>query len=197
MNADALLVLKIEQSGESFQRLSLLTSEDTALQAMHRISKKKPAPDLFETIEAHLEKGNKGGLFLKDWVTHQRRIGIGNNYQALCCASEFANFLLLNLRHADSFTDLYELTCNAYNAWNAGKAPQCTLFKAYYKLLQGEGYPVRQEWLATLPADQQTSALHFLKTPLAEVNQSDDELNTICQSLKKWITTQAEWRLPS
>jgi hypothetical protein len=65
------------------------------------------------------------------------------------------------------------LVRQALASFASGARPDLVWFKSLYLFARDEGYPVKQEWLPSLPATLRAQAEHALRTPLVQLN---DEL---------------------
>lgn len=192
------LVLERDPPREAHETLYLLTPAHGLLRAYRRVSKKASGtgrPDLFDTLETVLEEGRGGGLFLREYTLEHRRSGIGGSYRRLEQACAFARFLRVNLAHAEHFTEGFALAETAFDAWEQGQPPEAVRFKAIYRLLQSEGYPVKEEWLAGLSAPAQARTV--LRTPLANLTPDDAHAaGELRHALETWMRQNTEWIVP-
>ena len=77
--------------------------------------------------------------------------------------------------HEDSRTSVARLLRTALAAFATGVRPDAVSFKSLYCFARDEGYPVKQEWLPTLPKTIRTAALHLLRTPLAHLENRNSK----------------------
>jgi recombinational DNA repair protein (RecF pathway) len=196
------LVLKTEQSGESFFKLYVLTAESGIFLCMKRISKKpdrSTTPDLFDTAAILLEASQQGTMrFVKEYQLRHRRDAIGQNYRSLRSASRLSQLLVRNASHIPESEWLFTLTKRAFDAFAEGKAPDVVLLKSLYLLLKGEGYPVRESWWPTLRADLRETTKRLLNKP-TPAHIDKPEQNTcerIEQHLTQWMRHQTDLIIP-
>lgn len=197
------LVLRITSSGESFNKIDILTPESGSILCLKRISKKNPLgsiPDLFDTADVHLESsGQETVRFVKEYQMIQRRGQIGKSYHALCHASEICSLIAHNGPYLANTVNLYRITERALNAFAEQKTPSIVLLKALYMLLKEEGYPIREAWWPQLSEPIRKSASQLINTPAPE--SASAELVRICtdinQNLLNWLSCETDLVLPT
>jgi hypothetical protein len=177
LNTDAFVLLK-RPPKESFQTLTVFSAEHGALTVLQRVAQKSAtaaAPlDLFDEASLMLESSNQA----RTWFVREVRViarpgGIARHYEALQLASEFTALLARNPVHEDSRAAAAILLRTALAAFATGVRPDAVFFKSLYCFARDEGYPVKQQWLATLPNDLQAAANHLLRTPLASLEPAE------------------------
>ncbi len=195
-------VLRITPSGESFQKVDILTIESGHILCLKRISKKtlsQTTPDLFDTADIILESSRQGTTrFIKEYQLLQRRSAIGQSYRKLQHASEFCALIVQNAPHMADSLILYEITERALNAFAKKELPEMTSLKALYLLLKDEGYPVRESWWPQLPTHLKEPAKQLINNPLPE-NASEKQIKLcreIEQSLRNWLSRNTDLMLP-
>jgi hypothetical protein len=165
-------VLARRPAAESFHAFSLFSPEHGALLALQRAPKKPGrghvALDLFDEASLHLESSNQG----RTWFVREARIlsrqdGIGRSYEALQAASAFASLIARNPVETESRPNVTALLRAVFAALAAGGAPAVIYFKGVYRFALEEGYPVKQQWLPSLPELLRSQAGLLLRTPLA------------------------------
>lgn len=194
----AVLILKVAPSGESFLRLDALGAEDGSLICLKRVSSKQPTkdrPDLFDTAELQLEPAKSGNtLFVRDYRVLQRRESIGQSYRSLEYASDYAVLLARNATHMPDPAALYRLAERTLDAFAERNAPAIVYLKGLYLLLQTEGFPVRESWWPQVPHTLREAAKRIINQPTPEA--ADKELLTICEAisenLKRWIKRETD-----
>lgn len=197
------LVLLTEPSGESFLKLHLLTVEHGVFLCLKRVAKKSgrsPTPDLFDQCVVKLELSKQGTLhFVTDYELIKRRETIGQRYQSLQDASSLSRLLVQNAAHLPESEALFSLTSQALDAFATGKASEVVLFKALFRLLQDEGYPVRESWWPGLPRDLQAIAKRLLLEPAPEKLPEPAKVayREIHQNLQDWMRQRTDLLLPA
>lgn len=151
------------------------------LAVLQRVAKKSaatnPALDLFDEASLLLESSNQGRTwFVKETRLLDRPAGIGRSYEALQFASEFTALLARNPVHEDSRAAVAALLRTALAAFATGVRPDAVFFKSLYCFARDEGYPVKQQWLPTLPPDLRAEAGRLLHTPLSDLEKSKIEI---------------------
>jgi hypothetical protein len=184
-------------AADGWSAYQLFAAEQGPLQAMRRERRQAPAagaPDLFDEIEAHLESSNQGrSWFLTESRVRARAAGIGRSYEALRCASALARVVLRNPVAPDGRPAVYALLGEALAAFGQGLRPDIVLFKAVFRLARGEGYPVKQEWLAQLPADESAAAEDLLARPVRGAAADPVQVARWQRSLDDYLRGRAEF----
>lgn len=196
------LVLRIAASGESFQKLDILTPDSGAFLCLKRASKKNhliAAPDLFDSADIHLETSKQGTVrFVSEYQLVHRRSRIGQSYRKLRYASDFCALIAQNGPHMADPTALYLLTERTLNAFAERDAPAIVFLKAVYLLLKDEGYPVRESWWPQLHAPLRGPAKHLLNNPTPD--NADPSLLEACElasnNLCHWLRRETDLMLP-
>lgn len=169
-------VLGRRPTSDSFQSLTLFSADPGQLTALHRVSTKAgrseapAAPDLFDETAFLLESSNQGQTwFVREARLLRRHAEIGRSYAALERASAFAQLVARNDVPAESRERIYSLLGSAFGAFATAADPEVVSLKAVYRLAHDEGYPVRQQWFDSLPAELRAIALSLLRTPLSAI----------------------------
>lgn len=169
---EAFVLLKRPPS-EAFQSFTAFSAEHGALIILQRIPKKVATTavlDLFDEASLLLESSNQGRTwFVKEARLLARPSGIGRSYEALRLAADFTALIARNPVHEDSRQPVAALLRTALAAFATGVHPAVVHFKSVFCFARDEGYPVKQDWLATLPAELRAEAEHLLHTPLADL----------------------------
>jgi hypothetical protein len=176
LQTDALVLLK-QPPADAFQNFTVFSDEHGALLALQRLPKKNApasvALDLFDDVALLLESSNQG----RTWFVRESRLvtrheGIGRRYESLQFASTLAALVARNAVPDESRAPVAALLRTAFAAFAESARPDLVYFKSLYRLARDEGYPVKQEWLAGLPAAQRSLAENLLATPLATLAQT-------------------------
>ena len=199
LQTDAFVLLKRPPS-DAFQGFNVFSPEHGALLIHQRISKKAAtssvALDLFDEVSLRLESSNQGQTwFVQEVRLVTRHADLGRSYDTLRHASALAALVARNPVHEDSRAPVAALLRQALASFAAGARPDLVWFKSLYCFARDEGYPVKQEWLASLPAALRAAAEQRLHTPLAELAKSSVE-NTpselLIQRLEHYLRTHTE-----
>ncbi len=187
------LILDRQPAGEHHQRLALLTGDQGMLAPFWRPARKSAgrcgeAPDLFDDGEFTLERARQGdGLFVKEFRLERRRGGLARRYAAFQTASRLAAFFARNAPHLPETAPTLELCRTAFDRLAEGAPASVVQLKTLVRFCQDEGYPVREEWLASLPKDHLEAVAQVLPRPLAELPADLPELSDVLASLKSWM----------
>lgn len=177
LQTEAFVLLKRPPS-DRFQGCTVFSPEHGHLQVMQRIAQKTAATqaalDLFDEVALILESSNQGQTwFVKETRLLHRPTGIGRSYEALRQASAFAALIARNRVAEEGRAAVGRLLQQAIAAFATSDRPDLVYFKALYTFARDEGYPVRQQWRPTLPADLRATADVALRTPLQDLDPAD------------------------
>ena len=179
LQTDAFILLKRPPT-DAYQSFAVFSPEHGAHTVLQRLSKKSAttsvALDLFDEVSLQLESSNQGRTwFVKEARLAKRHPALGRSYETLRHASALAALIARNPVHEDSRTAVAALLRGALAAFADGAHPDLVFFKSLYRFARDEGYPVKQQWLPSLPKDLRTEAERLLRTPLAELEKSKIE----------------------
>jgi len=201
--AQRVLVLRKELSGESFLKLHLLGPELGLQLCLKRVAQKKlqntSAPDLFDTAELQINPSKQGtARFLSSYELIERRTEIGQNYRRLKYASDLSNLLIANGGHMADLPALYELTEKSMDAFAQKLEPAVTFFKTLFLLLKEEGYAVRESWWPQTPARLRGTARQLLNQPCPETISGETRAQSeeLIEHLQGWMLRETDLRLP-
>ena len=174
---DAIVVLKRPPS-DSFQTLTVFTASHGALRVIQRLPQKTTSAqlplDLFDEVALLLEGAPQGDAwFVKEPRLIARHTDIGRNYYSLVRASAFAALAARNPAPEESRASIHALLRTAFTAFATDAPPDIVYLKCLYSFARDEGYPVKQHWLASLPAALHDIATRLLHTPLSILAATD------------------------
>ncbi len=177
LQTEAFVLLKRPPS-DRFQGFAAFSPEHGPLQLMQRLATKAAASqanlDLFDEVALILESSNQGQTwFVKEARLVNRPTGIGRSYETLRQASAFAALIARNRVAEEGRAAVGALLRQAFAAFATSDRPDLVYFKALYAFARDEGYPVRQQWRPTLPADLRAMSDLALRTPLQELAPAD------------------------
>ena len=185
------IILSKGPAAESYNRFFVFSKDTGLLHCMKRISRnpqQKAQPDLFDRALLELDAPTTGKVwFLRDYRLIHRPATIGRHYQSLFYASKFARILRINLIHMESFQAAFRLFIEAFKHWESGRLPQIVYLKTLYRYTRQEGYPIREDWLARLPASLRGAATEILRLPLREQDPEGSGTEKIIESLEVWL----------
>ena len=192
------IVLGRKESGESYWHLNLFSAIDGPLPVLLRkpSAKRSPKlsiPDLFDQIDVQLQGGRQGkSYFVEDLRILKHNIELAHHYQALIHASQFAHILWRNLTHAEHFEPIHTLLLQALEAFSQGVRPEVVHLKALYLFAREEGYPVREHWIATLPAALAKDAKHALSNPPNGDQPPSDKTENLLHLLQHYLKSHTD-----
>lgn len=201
LQTDAFVLLKRPPS-DAFQGCTVFSAEHGTLLVHQRIAKKAAASsialDLFDEVALRLESSNQGQTwFVLEVRLLTRHADLGRSYATLRYASALATLVARNTVHEESRGPVAALLRQAFAAFAAGARPELVWLKCLYTFARDEGYPVKQEWLPSLPAALQAKAGRILFTPLAQLGAEapDSDATPLVQHLENYLRGQAEFIL--
>jgi hypothetical protein len=194
-------VIEKRPPSDAFQALGLFSAEHGNLMALQRVPRKPSpshvSPDLFDEISAMLESSNQGRTwFVKEVRINTRRSAIGGSYDALRFASALVSVISRNPVHEESRENVARLLRGALDAFCGAVRPDVVHLKSLYVFARDEGYPVKQEWLPSLPADDRAVAAGALGRRLGEQDSSPEEVARIRRSLEDYLGASTEIVIP-
>jgi hypothetical protein len=201
LQTDALVLLK-QPPADAFQAFTVFSAEHGALPVLQRLPKKSApasvALDLFDDVALLLESSNQG----RTWFVRESRLmtrhgGIGRRYESLQFASTLAALVARNAVSDESRAPVAALLRTAFTAFAESARPDLVYFKSLYRFARDEGYPVKQEWLAGLPAAQRALAGNLLATPLATLAETSSATGgppsaTLLRRLEDYLRAHTE-----
>lgn len=195
-------VLHKRPPSDSFVALTVFSGEKGLLHVLQRLPKRAPAApkrlsggaavnhplDLFDEAALLLEATNEGRTwFVKEARLLHRPEAIGRDYETLLFASNFASLIKRHPGPEESHPKIAALLRTAFAAFAAGTRPDIVYFKSLYCFSRDEGYPVREEWLARLPAADRAATEKILRQPVAEQTAPPAEVARRLRRLEDYL----------
>jgi len=184
------LILR-ESTGESFERLQLLSPEEGIQFCLYRRPKRlntQSRPDLFDELELFVEqKDGEKGQFVKELKVNHRRRGIGKSFAALQSACDFATLLQKNHPDEIASAEVHQLLTEALLAWEQGKRADVVYFKTLFRYTRLEGYPVKQDWFERLKAFERREVAPLVNLPSHEVPLDKDQVRHWIEKLHHYV----------
>ncbi|MEO6244959.1 MAG: hypothetical protein ABIQ12_05955 [Opitutaceae bacterium] len=167
------LVLSRRSPTERFQNYTVFSAEHGLLTVMQRLARQATSSsltlDLFDEVGLLLESSNQGRTwFVKEATLITRHLALGRSYETLRQASALGALIARNSVHEESRSAVAALLRHAFAAFATSARPDLVFFKSLYRFARDEGYPVKQDWFATLPASDREIVAGLLNRPLAE-----------------------------
>ena len=187
-------VLHRRPPAESFQSFTVFSAEHGTLQTLQRIGGKNAAPlDLFDAVALVLESSNQGRTwFIRESRLIARHTGIGRNYEGLRLASELASLVTRNAVPEESRRAVADLLRGAFGAFETGVRPDIVFFKSLYRFARDEGYPLKQHWFPSLPAEDRQDVAALLNLPLAEQSAPAPSVLRLQRRLEEYLRGHTE-----
>ncbi len=197
----AAFVIEKRPPTDAFQGFGLFSEEHGSLLAFQRVSKRATSlmavPDLFDEVEVMLESSNQGRTwFVKDLRITARRTAIGRSYESLLFASALASVISRNPVHEESRENVALLLRTAFDAFASAERPDIVYLKSLYVFARDEGYPVKQEWIPSIPEGDRLLATGIINLPVAGQHAAPIEVARIRRSLEDYLGGNTEIVIP-
>jgi hypothetical protein len=194
-------VIEKRPPADAFQAFGLFSAEHGNLLALQRVSRKPSpthvAPDLFDTVSAMLESSNQGRTwFVREVRILARRAAIGKSYDALRFASALVAVIGRNPVHEESRPNVEQLLRTALDSFGAAERPDIVHLKSLFLFARNEGYPVKQDWLPSLPAADRAVATAVLNRRLSEQDSTQADVARLRRSLEEYLGSRTEIVIP-
>jgi hypothetical protein len=196
LQTDAFVLLK-RPPADAFQSCTVFSPAHGVLFVLQRIPKKGSATavplDLFDDVALLLEASSQGqNWFIREVRVQARHAGIGRSYDALKFASALASLIVRNPVAEESRPPVGALLRTALAAFETSSRPDIVFFKSLYCFARDEGYPVKQQWLAALPAAERDRATALLNRPLSTQTSPAAEVGRLQQRLEEYLRGHTE-----
>ena len=197
LQTEAFVLAKRPSPADGWQACTLFAPEHGPLHALQRVPKKLSAHqvmlDLFDEAALALESSNQGRTwFVREARLLARHAAIGRSYAALLGASSFARLIARNTVSPDSRPAVAALLRTALASFGTADRPEIVALKSLYCFARDEGYPVKQEWLAGLPAADRATAALILNRPLAEQTTPAPAVAALQRRLEDYLRARTE-----
>jgi hypothetical protein len=194
-------VIEKRPPSDAFQTFGLFSPGHGNLLALQRIPRRPSAthvaPDLFDEISAMLESSNQGRTwFVREVRISVRRAAIGRSYDALRFASALVSVIGRNNVHEESRENVAQLLRAALDAFGTAARPDIVHLKALFRFARDEGYPVKQEWLPSLPAAERGDAEAVIGQPLDSQVADADLVARLRGRLEDYLGSSTEIIIP-
>lgn len=196
IQTDAFLLLR-RPATDAFQGWSGFSADHGPLHLLQRVPKKSAAStaalDLFDEVALVLESPNQGRTwFVKEARILVRHAGLGRSYDTLRLCSAFAALIARNPVDEESRPAIAALLRQAFAAFAAGPRPDLVYFKCLFRFARDEGYPVKQHWFQSLPADDRSLVADLLNRPVAEQAVAPAEAARLLHRLEDYLRGHTE-----
>ncbi|MBR4597991.1 MAG: hypothetical protein IKO42_06335 [Opitutales bacterium] len=189
------IVLDKALRGESGVLFAVFSAELGLCRLYKRVSQKKTVqlPDFFDAISAEAEKSKTGGMyFLRDFENIASHPRIAEDYGAFSDASEIAKCALKNAAYLERFAEMHALLQAAFAAINSGANSACVRVKFMYVFARGEGYPIKEDFAASLNAQEFSLLKKILNTPAAELGAEVEGARELLEKMMSWIAANTD-----
>jgi recombinational DNA repair protein (RecF pathway) len=186
------IILQLDEHGERFLKLTAFSRRDGLRTFLLRKSKRssETRPDIFDHAEWQSERTKEQqALFLRSYSLIHRRQTLSQNYQTLLWASRLARLFLKNGSHWQEPEQPFLLLERALENWEAQYHPPTVYLRALFLLSNGEGLPVREEWLGLLPPRLQPACRHALTSAWEKAADKDHNLleEDLIPRFERWM----------
>jgi len=197
LTVDAFVLVKRPAAADGWLTLTLFSGEHGSLSARQRLPKRSAGSqvilDLFDEVSVALESSNQGRTwFVREARLIARQTALGRSYAALQAASAFALLLARNPVPPESRPSVLELLRTAFAAFARSDRPEIVAFKSLYCFARDEGYPVKQEWFASLGPEDRLAAAELINRPLAEQTKPPETVAHLQGRLEDYLRTHTE-----
>lgn len=190
------IVLLREEKGESFWSVAFLSAESGLEYFLMRRSSRKTRPDLFDSASIQQDRPkNSGPGFISEYRVTQRRTGIGESFSRIRMASRFANLLRRNTLHLADTNPVIPICERFFDAAARGTDLQAAYLKALYLFASTEGFPLKEDWAATLRKQEREDLGSVLRNPLGEQEVAAESTEILCKSLESWLVREAHFSI--
>jgi hypothetical protein len=194
-------VIEKRPPADAFQTFGLFSADHGNLLVIQRVPRRVSsahvAPDLFDTVSAILESSNQGRTwFVREIRIVARRAAIGRSYDALRFASALVAVIGRNPVHEESRPNVEQLLRTALDAFGEAERPDIVHLKSLYLFARDEGYPVKQDWLPSLPAADRAIATAVLNRRLSEQDCAAADVARLRRSLEGYLGARTEIAIP-
>lgn len=186
------IVLGRRETGERHWQIEVFSPAEGAVRTLARRGSSKrpqsPPPDLFQSVTLELEQSARGpARFIREARCTSPYAGIGQDYETLVEATGFGRTIWKNLTHAESFDALFAITHQAMEAFARRTRPEVTHFKSLYLFARTEGYPVKEQMLASWDESTRQLAHQILSEPLAGDQPPAAAVRQVLERLRQYL----------
>ncbi len=196
LQTDAFVLLK-RPPGDVFQSFTVFAPKHGALLVLQRLTRKVASGstplDLFDEASLALESTNQGQTwFVREARLIRRLPDIGRSYDSLRFACALASLVARNAVPEDGRAEVATLLRQALASFAAGARPDLVWFKSLYRFARDQGYPLREQWLPSLPAADREEVTGLLARPLAEQTAPPDAVARLTGRLEEYLRGHTE-----
>ena len=185
------IILDKQPHAEASLLITAFSQEEGLVFLYKKMSAKKTsfAPDLFDEIFCQVQAPNKESSvrFLKDFDVKKTRRGLAISYEKLCAASEISSIVKQNGTHINETTELAQLLSVALDSVEIAQNLDAVKIKFLYLLVKNQGYAVKEDFFASLPAAEKNNFTKILKTPISQLSEEIASAQHLYKILKYWV----------
>lgn len=192
-------VIHRQIAGEKHLRLQLICPEEGLVSVLCRNTARNSnlsLPDLFDDGDFLTSLSSSGSLFLNEFQLQRRRSSLARHYQVFRYACELATIYGKNLEHVEEPAPAIRIFHRALDAFETALCPEVTFFKSLYLFARVEGFPVKEGWWQSLPAELRQDALAILSRELKEQTHPSETTDLLTRRLSEWLSVHAGFVFP-
>ena len=176
------IIIGLAPRADRYTRWELI-SADHGLIPVTAAQKTAQPFGLFDRIELVATSRGKN-LFLKEAQLISRPSALAENLPAFTEAARLANLVRTAFREIPDYKPIYDIFEKSLEHYQTPANPALVTLKAFYKMLQAEGFPASQDWLTNLPSAQKSTAQSLLSQELSTISVIDPQ--PVLTSLISW-----------
>lgn len=182
------IVLDKSLRGESGILFKIFSEEAGLCVLYKRVGQKKTShlPDLFDEICAECEKSKTGDMFfLKDFELLKSHPQIARDYESFQIACEISKCAFKNAAYLEEFSNFHKILAASFGAINSGADALCVFIKYLYVFMRSEGYPIKEDFAASLTIGEFETLKEILSTPALQLKSRNAA--PLLKKMQNWI----------
>ncbi len=180
---------------ENFMMFTVLSKELGLTYALKKISAKKQTflPDYFDIISATLSAKSKNSpFFIESFDITKKLCGKPTSYNSLFAMGKIAKTIIKNAPFLEDCSRIYKTFSAAITAYENTDVPEIVNIKWLYDFAKSEGYPVKEDFLSTLPDSDYESFVDIVKTPVLKCAANKDCAKHILKLFETWVSLKTD-----
>jgi recombinational DNA repair protein (RecF pathway) len=183
--------------GENLYKITFIGKNGSCNNCLKK-SKKNSNPfqgvDLFDTAEFLLKSSKHGGEFLQEIELLESRRKLAFKYESYLVASEISHLMDRNSKWLDEEVIRFQLVEISFDKLLENRYAPVVYLKFLFKLVELEGYPIRQDWIQELRSNQADIKKILSTTTQYSENYKDKLLiDNAKSSLLHWIRSNTDF----
>lgn len=189
------IVLDKELRAENFMMFTVLSKELGLTYALKRVSSKKQTflPDYFDIISAKLSAKSKNSpFFIESFEISEKLCENSANYNSLVAMGKIVRVIIKNAPFLEDCSRIYKTFSLAVKSYKNTNTPEIVNIKWLYDFAKSEGYPVREDFLNTLPDLDYNNFLEIVKTPVLSCAVDKDSAKHLLKLFETWVSLKTD-----